>query len=196
MAFASAPFKTTAPYGSTEALFCTNPLAFGFPTQGDSIVFDMTTSSMAYYGLIQAKTAGKKVPADIGYDKTGKPTQDPAEIMAGALKTMAGHKGSGLALVGQILASSFVKADYFDNDSDNAGNLVIAINPGIFSNKKDFVKDVTKMTSRIKKAKKLKGVEEIMLPGERGNKLAKSRLKAGIIEIEDNLYKELQKVTE
>src|SRR5260221_1175587 len=62
IAYASAPFQTTAPYGSTEARFCTNPVAYGIPTENDPIILDMTTSAIAYYGLIEAKTANKTVP--------------------------------------------------------------------------------------------------------------------------------------
>src|SRR3989344_529527 len=194
IAYASAPFQTTAPYGSTEALFCTNPMAYGIPTVGDPIVLDMTTSAMAYYGLIEAKTSKKLVPEGIGYDKNGQSTRDPAEIMSGALKTFAGHKGSGLAFVVQILAAALVQGDSFNSDSDNASNLVIAIDPSIMTPKKSFLAQVSSIAKRIKSAKKAKGVSEITLPGERGNRLTKERLSTGEIEMEDNLYHELQKV--
>ncbi|MFS8130924.1 MAG: Ldh family oxidoreductase [Candidatus Dojkabacteria bacterium] len=194
VAFASAPFKTTAPYGSNEAMFCTNPLAYGIPIEEDPIVLDMTTSAMAYYGLIEAKTAGRKVPSDIGFDKDGNETTDPAEIMSGALKAFGDHKGSGLALVVQVLAGVFVRADSFDNDSDNAGNLVIAINPNIFLDTETFKNNVSEIVSKVKAARKIEGVEEIYVPGEKGNAIAETFRKEGEIEIEDNLYNELLKV--
>ncbi len=193
IAFASAPFQTTAPYGSNEARFCTNPMAFGIPTTEDLILLDMSTSAMAYYGLIEAKTAGKQVPKGIGYDSEGKDTTDPAKIMSGALKTLAGHKGSGLALVVQVLAGAFVRADSFDNDSSNAGNLVIAIDPAIFVSSEEFKKNVSSIVTKVKSARKLEGVSEILIPGERGNKLTRDRISAGDIEIEDNLFQELLK---
>ena len=193
IAFASAPFQTTAPHGSNEARFCTNPIAYGIPTSGDPILLDMTTSAMAYYGLIEAKTAGKEIPEGIGYDSEGKSTTNPAEVMSGALKTLAGHKGSGLALVVQVLAGAFVRADSFDNDSSNAGNLVIAIDPAIFVSSEEFKKNVSSIVTKVKSARKLEGVSEILIPGERGNKLTRDRISAGDIEIEDNLFQELLK---
>lgn len=194
IAYASAPFQTTAPYGSTEALFCTNPMAYGIPTENDPIILDMTTSAMAYFGLIEAKTANRKVPEGTGYDKDGNPTQDPAEIMSGALKTFGAHRGSGLALVVQIFAAVLVHADSFKTGSDNAGNLVMAIDPGILTPKKTFIKEVSSIIKRIKSAKKAKGVSEILVPGERGNSFNEKVMKSGEIEIEDNLLEELQKV--
>lgn len=52
------------------------------------------------------------------------------------------------------------------------------------------------MIEKVKGTKKLPRVEEIYVPGERGNKLAKERIEAGEIEVEDNLYQELLKVVE
>jgi LDH2 family malate/lactate/ureidoglycolate dehydrogenase len=195
LAFASAPFQTTAPHGSTEAKFCTNPLAYGIPTKSDPIILDMSTSAMAYYGLIEAKTAGRNVPKGTGYDSKGRETTDPAEIMSGALKTFGGHKGSGLALIVQILAGVFVNADSFDNDSDNAGNLVIAIDPNIFTETNEFKTKVSEIISKVKSAKKINGVEEIFIPGERGNKLRKKVVTSAEIEIEENLLNSLKAVT-
>lgn len=192
--YASAPFQTTAPYGSTEARFCTNPVAYGIPSENEPIILDMTTSAMAYYGLIEAKTAGKAVLEGTGYDQNGLPTQDPAAIMVGALKTFGGHRGSGLALIGQIFAGALVGADSFDNESENSGNLVMAIDPQVLTSKKDFVKEVSSVIQRIKSARKAEGVSEILIPGERGNKFFQEVVAAGEIEVEDNLWQELRVV--
>lgn len=194
IAFASAPFQTTAPYGSYEAKFCTNPMAYGIPTAKEPIVLDMSTSAMAYYGLIEAKTAGENVQEGLGYDGQGNPTTDPAQIMAGALKTFGDHKGSGLALVVQILAGTFVGANSFDNDSDNAGNLVIAINPEIFMMEDEFKNKVSNLVAKVKGAKKLPDVTEIFIPGERGNTQKQTNLIAGELDVEDNLLNKLREV--
>jgi LDH2 family malate/lactate/ureidoglycolate dehydrogenase len=194
IAFASAPFQTTAPEGSTEALFCTNPMAYGIPTTTSPIILDMSTSAMAYYGLIEAKTASKSVPAGTGYDKEGKPTTNPAEIMSGALKTFGGHKGSGLALVVQVLAGALVQAESFNSESNNAGDLVIAIDPDILTTKDAFTKEVSNITSRIKSARKAEGVSEIYIPGEQSQKFNDETTRTGAVEIEENLLNELKKV--
>jgi len=193
VAYASSPFQTTAPYGSTEARFCTNPMAYGIPTKNDPILLDMSTSAMAYYGLIEAKTAKRKVSKDIGYDKEGDVTSDPAKIMSGAIRAFGGHKGSGLALIVQIFAGALVKADSFDNKSDNAGNLIMAIDPKILTPRKMFTKEISSIVRRTKSARKGKGAQEILIPGERGNIFKQKVLDIGEIEIEDNLYKELRK---
>lgn len=195
IAFASAPFQATAPFGSTEARFCTNPMAYGIPTKTSPIILDMSTSAMAYYGLIEAKTANRKVVKGIGFDSKGKETTSPAEIMSGAIRAFGGHKGSGLALVVQILAGALVRADSFDNDSDNAGNLVVAIDPSILTPKQTFVNEVSSIVKRVKSARKEKDTTEIFIPGERGDNFYDKVVKSGKIDVEKNLYKELKKTT-
>lgn len=190
-AYASSPFKTTAPFGSSEAMFCTNPMAYGIPTNSDPIIIDFTTSAMAYYGLIEAKTAGKQVGEGIGYDSSGNDTTDPAQIMDGALKTIASHKGSALALLVQVIAGALIQADSFDNDSDNSGNTIITINPEILTDTKRFKDEVSSIVNRLKNARKIPGVSEILIPGERGNRVRSKAIETGEIEIEGNLYKNL-----
>ena len=72
----------------------------------------------------------------------------------------------------------------------------MAIDPNILTPKKAFNKEVSSIIKRVKSARKQKGVTEILVPGERGNRFYNSVMKSGKIEIEDNLYKELQKVNE
>lgn len=194
LAFSASPFKTTAPFGSNEAMFCTNPMAYGIPSENGEIVFDMTTSAVAYYGLIESKTAGRQLAESYGYDSNGEETTDPASIMSGAIKTMAGHKGSGLALLVQVLAGPLVSAESFNSDSDNAGNFVIAIDPNLLREKDDFKKEISGIVSKIKASRKVAGIEEIMLPGERGDRMTKQVIESGEIDVEDNLLNELRTV--
>lgn len=188
----SYPFASVPPHGSYEPLFCTNPIAWGIPTKNEPIVLDMASSAMSYYGLVEAKTKGVQVEKNIGYDKNGNETTDPAEIMEGAIKSFdRGFKGAGLALMVQIIGGALVGAD-FNNNSDNDGNVVIAINPKALIGVKQFVEETTKMTKAIKKTKRLNGVDEVLVPGERGDKIRSKILESGEIEIENNLLQSLK----
>ena len=53
----------------------------------------------------------------------------------------------------------------FLNKSDNDGNVVIAINPEAMIGMQRFMEETTKMTMAMKQAKKLEGVEDVMIPG-------------------------------
>ena len=195
MAFASGPFPLVAPHGSYQARFCTNPLAIGIPTDGEPIVLDMATGAIAYFGLIEAKAAGRSIPDNTCYDIAGKVTTSPEDAMKGAIMTFdRSYKGSALAMMVQILAGPLIDVDYFDAKSTNAGNLIIAIDPEILVDGDVFKKNVSDLSAKVKQSTKLKGVDEIFLPGERGDNLTNERLASGEIEVEDNLYQELEKL--
>jgi L-2-hydroxycarboxylate dehydrogenase (NAD+) len=191
----SPPRVATA--GSYEPIFGTNPLAIGIPAEPDPIVLDMTTASMAFYGLIEAKTAGNSIPGDVAYDPEGHATTDPAMAMKGALRSFdRGHKGSGLAMMIEILAGPLVGAACagVGDSSNNWGHLLLAIDPGLLGDRDEFISNVAKLIEAVKNRKKLPGVSEIFAPGERGNRQTRRAIKSGKIEIEENLLKELKKV--
>jgi len=163
----SYPFAMVPPHGSYEPLFCTNPIAWGIPTENEPIILDMASSAISFFGLVEAKTKGVQVDEGIGYNKEGNETTDPAEIMEGSIRPFdRGFKSAGLALMVQIIGGALVGAD-FNKESKNDGNVVIAINPEALIGTKTFIKETTKMTQAIKQAKKIEGVDEVLVPGDR-----------------------------
>ncbi len=184
-------------HGSYQPMFGTNPFAIGIPTDENPVVFDMATAAIANYGLIEAKVAGRQIPPDIAYDKDGVLTTDPAKALEGATRPFdRSHKGASLAMIVEVLTGPLVGAAFagIGDSAGNWGNLVMVMDPDLLADKKTFQSDVSKLAQKVKTAKKLPGVEEIFLPGERGNRLAQKRLNSGEIEMEDNLYRELKKV--
>ena len=194
--FAGSP-ETVTTHGSYQPLFGTNPLAVGVPTSKDPVVLDMATAAMAYFGLVQANTAGQKIPGDVAYNNKGKLTTDPAKAMEGAILPFdRNYKGAGLALLVEILCGPLVKGGFvgFDKASANWGNLIFIIDPKLLVSRSSFKTKMTQLVRKVKRGSKLKGVKEIFVPGERGNKLTEKHLKVGYIEVEKNLYNELKKV--
>jgi LDH2 family malate/lactate/ureidoglycolate dehydrogenase len=196
IAMSSYPFGMVPPYGSFEPLFCTNPIAWGVPTDNEPIVLDMSASGISFYGLVEAKTQGVQVAEGLGYDKEGNETTNPAEIMEGAIRPFdKGAKGAGLALMVQIIGGALVGGDFL-NESDHDGNVVIAINPEAMIGTEKFIEETTKMTVAIRQAKKLEVVEEVLVPGERGDRIRSRVLDSGEIEIEENLFEGLRSFVE
>jgi len=192
----SYPFAMVPPAGSYEPMFCTNPIAWGVPTENEPIVLDMSSSGISYFGLVEAKTQGVQVAEGLGYDKEGNETTDPAEIIQGAIRPFdKGFKGAGLALMVQIIGGALVGGDFL-NESDNDGNVVIAINPEAMIGMRKFVEETTKITTAIKQGKRLAGVEEVMVPGERGDRIRSEILDSGELEVEENLLTSLKRFVE
>lgn len=119
----SGSMETVAAEGSSQAILGTNPLSIAVPSEGESLVYDITTAAMAYFGVVEANTAGKKLPEGIAYDKNGAPTIQPADVIDdGALTSFDGtHKGSGLSIMVQALTGPLMGA-YFTGIGDVAKN--------------------------------------------------------------------------
>lgn len=194
----SGSMETVAAYGSSQAMLGTNPVAIAVPSGAEPMVFDMTTAAMAYFGVVEASTAGKQLPDGIAYDKAGNPTTKPQDVMDdGALKSFSGsHKSSGLSVMIQALTGPLMGA-YFTGVGDVAknwgGHFILAFNPDLFGGLEATREGVSQMIEKIKETRKLPGIEEIFVPGEHGNKLTHQALSSGEIEIEENLYTELKK---
>jgi LDH2 family malate/lactate/ureidoglycolate dehydrogenase len=183
-----------AMHGSYEPLFGTNPLAIAVPTAGDTaVVFDMATSAIARYGIIEAQTAGRALPPDVALDRDGNPTTDATAALAGAIRTFGGYKGAALSFMVEVFTHALVETSPTpEGKKTDFGNLVIAINPALLTDAETFKARISTLVARVKGSKKLPGVDDIMVPGERGNALWSRVLAAGEVEIDDSLWAALQ----
>ncbi len=131
-----------APAGGTRPVFGTTPIAFGWPRAGGvPFVFDFATSAVARGEIELHRRAGTPVPADWGHAPDGGDTTDPAEVLAGAMRTFGGHKGSALALMVELLAGPLlgdltsaesIAWDAGRKGSPLGGELIVALDPAGF----------------------------------------------------------------
>lgn len=56
--------KQTVPFGGREAFFGTNPFAFGFPGEKESILLDMATSGVAWGKVLIAREKNQTIPGN------------------------------------------------------------------------------------------------------------------------------------
>lgn len=155
----------------------------------------MATSAEAWFGLVTAEAEGKSIRSDIAYDSEGRETTSPAAALSGALRVFdRSYKGSHLALMIELLAGAMTGASMNDKqNSHNWGSLVIAIDPSEFCGSlEEFQSNAKIMCDRVKNAKKLEGVTDILLPGERGDEVEARNLEKGTIEVSDAAEKKLR----
>ncbi|GAJ99886.1 Ldh family oxidoreductase [Geomicrobium sp. JCM 19055] len=85
-----------------------------------------------------------------------------------------------------------VKSLYFDHsEPQNVGHLFIAIRPDLFIPQSEFNDRMDTFVQKTKSSPKAQGFNEILMPGEPEEKIAKIRLKEGI-PISFNVISELQ----
>ena len=189
--FAGSP-GGVAPFGGIDPLFGTNPIAFGFPTESDPLIFDFATSAITWYGLVRAKALGQKLPEGVAVDSKGNLTSDPDKAMEGAILPFdKNYKGYGLSLMVEILTGPLVGGTFADLNGDWS-NLFIAIDPDQLIGRKEFKVNCSKLIGIVKKSRKQKGFREILIPGEKGLRMRKGIENSGEIEIDDKLVEMLQ----
>jgi len=171
--FTNAP-PAIAPHGALKSLFGTNPVCFGTPTNSEVPFILDTSVSMINRGKIRvAARTGEKIPEGVALDKFGKSTTDAKKALAGVQLPIAGFRGSGLAWMVDILSGVFTGGNHggkvkdpFDDFSgpQNIGHLFIVMKANLFM--KNFNQRIEENIKRIKKLPKIKGIKEILYPGQ------------------------------
>ncbi|MFZ2620572.1 MAG: Ldh family oxidoreductase [Alphaproteobacteria bacterium] len=191
-------FSPVAPYGSAEGKMGTNPLAYAIPYEGGEIVFDMATSAIAFFGIVEAVLGNKPLPENTCLDGQGNFTTDATKVMqdgsiVGAITTFGGYKGFGLSLFVQLMGCSFAGAGFPGGyEDDGSGTVIIAIDPGLLMSKEEFMTRARKQIDAIKAAKPRAG-QQVTIPGERGDAIAAQAEALGEIEIADAVWNKLIK---
>ena len=194
VAFACTSYKpAVAPAGAIKPLFGTNPISFAWPRKNKPpVVYDMATASMAMGEVQVAKREGHKVPLGTGLSKDGKDTTDPGEIAnGGVLLPFGGYKGSGIAMMVELLAGSLVgdnfsfetaEKDNNDGGPPSGGEFILAMSPKIIS-EGDWE------THSNNFFEKMKAMDGVRLPGERRHK---NRLDKGPRNINKELFEKIK----
>ncbi len=140
-----------APFGGTERRLSTAPFCVGVPRPGEApVVLDFATSVVAEGKVLVASQGGKKLPDDALIGLDGKMSGDPHVLYGdytatgprqagkgtGAIRAFGDHKGSGLALICELLGGSLtgMKATGLGGERGDRfrgnGMLSFYVNPG------------------------------------------------------------------
>ncbi len=180
-----------APYGSIDPIFGNNPIAIGIPSKKFPIVLDMAASKIALMKIRLAKKLGKTIPLGWAIDKKGKSTIDPEEALTGAVLPFGGYKGSGLALMIELLTKTLFNIDINNKQKANRGFLFICIDPSVFQNIDKYKTNVKAVIEKVKKSRKASGVKEIFLPGERAHLTRMKNTKKKYIELDKKIFNDI-----
>jgi LDH2 family malate/lactate/ureidoglycolate dehydrogenase len=166
---------SVAPFGSADPFFGTNPFSIAVPSaEGRALVLDMSASVVARGKIRLAAMSGESIPLGWACDETGEPTTDPKRALKGSLLPLGGPKGSGLAMMIDILSgvlsgSSYGRGLKSFHELDGAtgvGACFIAIDIGRFVDPGSFARTIGEYVGGIKGLRKQPGVNEILVPGE------------------------------
>jgi (2R)-3-sulfolactate dehydrogenase (NADP+) len=127
-----------APHGGRRPFFGTNPIAWAAPRRGGVVSADLSSSAVAWVTVNAAAQEGRPIPLGWALDAEGNPTTDPVAALAGSMAPAAGHKGSALALLVDVMSGG-VAASRFSHEASgfggnaggppDVGQVVLAIDP-------------------------------------------------------------------
>jgi LDH2 family malate/lactate/ureidoglycolate dehydrogenase len=178
------------PWGSTENLLGTNPIAIAVPAEEEPpIVLDMAPT-VAAFGKVRLKMQrGEEMPVGWMIDRDGKPLTDPKRAEQGLLLPIGDYKGYGLSLMAGLLAGTLNQAAFGRDVVDfvkeqgkatNTGHVIVAVSVEAFAPAGAFKRQVDAAIRTMRGAQRLPGVERIWLPGEQSHLKRQDRAKNGI----------------
>jgi LDH2 family malate/lactate/ureidoglycolate dehydrogenase len=167
---------SVAPFGGAEKLLGTNPLTISFPTGSDEpVVLDMATSSGAYGRIVAASKERQPIPEGWAVDARGAPTTDAGAALAGALLPFGGHKGSGLAILLELLAGPLTGGTMAAETTDmwvdpatpmGTGHLLWVVDPVGMLGHATAVGRAAGFQRRVRATTPAPGVAEVLSPGD------------------------------
>jgi LDH2 family malate/lactate/ureidoglycolate dehydrogenase len=187
--------QIVAPHGGTEPRFCTNPIAFGFPSTSTPVIWDTGTSSISWAELVLARRLGLPVPEGMAFDAKGSPTTDPAAALDGAIAVWGGHRGSGLAMSIQLLGMLAGQVNSRTQLGD-CGFFIMVVDPALFGDAEEFKQRVSAFADELRSTQPVDPAVPVRVPFERSAAERTRRLAAGVIEIDDLVVRSLRKACE
>jgi len=179
-----------AVWGGADPLLGTNPLAIGVPSGAGPMVLDMATTVVSYGTVKNHALQGKPMqPGWMMNTATGEDIIDAKRAAEGLLLPIGGYKGSGLAVMLGFLAGPLNRAvfgrDVIDFNADdgsetNTGHFIVALDVARFLPLAEYTAEVDRHVRELKESKRLPGVDEIRMPGERRRACREDRMRNGV----------------
>lgn len=173
-----------APWGGAERLLGTNPICFFFPYRDEPFILDMATSRAASFKIAMARIRGGRIPEGWAVDEEGRPTTDPGKALRGALLPFGEHKGYGLALSVELLAGvlsgAMLSFDIPYSEYTQGGVFIQLYDVGSIRGYEGYEAEYERLRRRVKSVRRLKGFDEVLLPGELEHRVFKERSEKGV----------------
>jgi len=181
--------RTVAPHGGITPVYSPNPIAAGFPTDGDPVILDISMSSTTVGLCMRSKNADKKLPYPWVKDQKGKVIDDPSVVFAnppGSILplggTDCGHKGYALGLLVEALTSGLGAYGRADGAEDWGASVFVQVqDPEAFGGVKGMKRETGWLSDACRKSKVVPGQESVRLPGEAGLARRRQALVDGVV---------------
>ncbi len=192
--------ELVAPFGGVDRRFSTNPMCIGAPQpEGDPLLLDFATSTVAEGKVLVASNGGKPVPAGALIAPDGTLSTDPELLYGplagtsvrdssqgpGALRAFGDHKGSGIAFMCEILAGCLsggaTSGPIPGGKRGRIANCMLSIylDPGHFG-AQHFAQTAREYALYVKASRPATPGGEVLVPGEPESRTRAARQRDGI----------------
>ena len=174
-------------HGARAPGVSTTPISIALPgTDHEPLLLDMSSSLIAMGKLNQARRTGEPLPEGAALDAEGRPTTDARQAVTPL--PLGGPKGSGLALMVECLTSLVlgnpIAAEVIEGTERGQRHrqncLALAIDVARFGDPRAFQREAQRLIRTLKALPRAAGVDEILMPGERGRRTFERRTREGI----------------
>jgi len=186
-----------APFGGVERRMSTAPVAIGMPVPDAApVILDFATSVVAEGKILVASKGGATLPHGALITGDGELSSDPATLYGdvdatrsadvrggdGAIRAMGEHKGSGLALMCELLAGALAGSGCTSLNAPKIynGMLSIYMSANHFDTDNFFAPELKRYIAFFKSSKPAATGGEVLLPGEPEERRKRKRLAEGI----------------
>lgn len=179
-----------APFGAADARLGTNPFAAAVPDAAGQamLLLDMATSAIAFGKARVARNKGVPVPEGVLIDEHGRPTTDPTtyvDTRRGALLAFGGHKGSGMAILSEVLGAAVTGGDTIAPHHAQKGGILnsmlsFILDPAALGDASRIADEARAIADWVKASPPAPGFSEVLLPGEPEQRARAQRLVEGV----------------
>ncbi len=173
-------------HGARAAGVATSPIAIAVPGKDHPpLMLDMATAIASVGKLMLARDSGRALAPGWALDRAGAPPPDPRR---GVLPMpVGGPKGAGLALMFECLTGLLVGSPLIapaigpaQETAHSQNALALAIDLAAVCDPARYRRDVETLIAALKALPHADGHDEILVPGERGDRILAERSRAGI----------------
>ena len=180
--------RTVAPAGSREAQLAPNPLAFGYPTEDEPVLIDISTSSIANGWVRRWSAEGRRLPGKWLLDAGGNPTDEPGALFGnppGAMLplggTELGHKGFALGLMVEVLTAGLCGTGRADKPTGGGSPVFVqVIDPNAFAGLEALKRETSWLAQACRASRPRPGVTAVRMPGDSALARRRAQLASGV----------------
>ena len=174
------------PWQGKEPRVGTNPICMSVPGPW---LLDMATTTVAANKILKAVINSQPtIPPGWAMDREGVPTTDTATAFKGLPMPLGGYKGSGLAMLVEILCavlsggpmSTNVGGIRFRGKPVRVSHMFLAIDIARFMPVSEFTARMVWLVANVKSAAPAKGYDEVLVAGDPEWRMEQQRLRDGV----------------